>query len=175
MSKKPISFGKITLNFQKETSNNEASSGFGTFGRPIQEQKEIEELSDDLENQHVHQVMGIKNFGKKAKNFNIQDMMERAKKTAQEVSKRSMESSKETDDTNVTDPLLPNSGQDDNDEDIIGPPIPANLITKKDKGDTTIVKQDGEDSYDELSDSDDEELPLEKRIPITHEVGNANY
>ncbi|CAF4860726.1 unnamed protein product [Pieris macdunnoughi] len=165
MSKKPISFGKITLNFQKETSDNGASSGFGTFGRPIQEQKEIEELSDDLENQHVHQVMGIKNFGKKAKNYDIEEMMERAKKTAQEAAKKSMESkSKEDDDGDVIGPLPPNLGHDD-----IGPPIPSNLIDK-DKENTIITKQDGEDSYDELSDSDDEELPLEKQIPNTHEV-----
>ncbi|XP_047506196.1 gastrulation defective protein 1 homolog [Pieris napi] len=165
MSKKPISFGKISLNFQKETSDNEASSGFGTFGRPIQEQKEIEELSDDLENQHVHRVMGIKNFGKKAKNYDIEEMMERAKKTAQEVAKKSMESkSKEDNDGDVIGPLPPNLGHDD-----IGPPIPSNLIDK-DKENTIITKQDGEDSYDELSDSDDEELPLEKQIPNTHEV-----
>ncbi|CAH4023529.1 unnamed protein product [Pieris brassicae] len=168
MSKKPISFGKITLNFQKETSDNGASSGFGTFGRPIQEQKEIEELSDDLENQHVHQVMGIKNFGKKAKNYDIQEMMERAKKTAQEVAKKAMESKSKDDDEDVIGPLPPNLGQDDNNDDI-GPPIPLNLIDK-DKENTIITKQDGEDSYDELSDSDDDELPLEKRIPNTHEV-----
>ncbi|XP_045513594.1 gastrulation defective protein 1 homolog [Pieris brassicae] len=168
MSKKPISFGKITLNFQKDTSDNGASSGFGTFGRPIQEQKEIEELSDDLENQHVHQVMGIKNFGKKAKNYDIQEMMERAKKTAQEVAKKAMESKSKDDDEDVIGPLPPNLGQDDNNDDI-GPPIPLNLIDK-DKENTIITKQDGEDSYDELSDSDDDELPLEKRIPNTHEV-----
>ncbi|XP_022119698.2 gastrulation defective protein 1 homolog [Pieris rapae] len=168
MSKKPISFGKITLNFQKETSNDGASSGFGSFGRPIQEQKEIEELSDDLENQHVHQVMGIKNFGKKAKNYDIQEMMERAKKTAQEVAKKSMESKSKDADRDVIGPLPPNLGQDENNDDI-GPPIPSNLIDK-DNENTIITKQGGEDSYDELSDSDDEELPLEKRIPNTHEV-----
>lgn len=70
MSKKPISFGKISFKASKPPDNdkNESTSGFGTFGRtPIQEAKEIEEISDDLENQHVEQVMGIKNFGKKPK------------------------------------------------------------------------------------------------------------
>lgn len=70
MSKKPISFGKISFKASKasessESDKNESTSGFGTFGRtPIQDAKEIEELTDDLENQHVEQVMGIKNFGK---------------------------------------------------------------------------------------------------------------
>lgn len=95
MTKKPIAFGKISFNISKApgTSDNDdnvpdsSTSGFGTFGRtPIQEQKEMEEIAEDLENQHVHQVMGIKNFGKKAKNFNIEEMLEQAKKTAQEVS-----------------------------------------------------------------------------------------
>lgn len=70
MSKKPISFGKISFKGNKSSSTtendkNESTSGFGVFGRtPIQEAKEIEEMADDLENQHVEQVMGIKNFGK---------------------------------------------------------------------------------------------------------------
>lgn len=73
MSKKPISFGKISFKANKssETSDsdkNESTSGFGTFGRtPIQDAKEIEEIAVDLENQHVEHVMGIKNFGKKPK------------------------------------------------------------------------------------------------------------
>lgn len=70
MSKKPISFGKISFKTNKtsESDKNESSSGFGTFGRtPIQEAKEIEEIADDLESQHVEQVMGIKNFGKNPK------------------------------------------------------------------------------------------------------------
>lgn len=174
MSRKPISFGKITLNFQRETSDNGASSGFGTFGRPIQEQKEIEELTDDLENQHVQQVMGIKNFGKKAKNFDLEVMMERAKKTAQEVAKKSKESTAnlENSDEPVIGPLPPS----EQDEDVIGPPVPINLISKKPHKDETMTKNsDEEDSYDELSDSEDEDLPLEKRIPNTHEVILMHY
>lgn len=60
MSKKPISFGKISFNFTKgslDEKKDESTSGFGTFGRtPIQEQRDIEEIADDLESQHVHQV-----------------------------------------------------------------------------------------------------------------------
>ncbi|CAG4938528.1 unnamed protein product [Colias eurytheme] len=168
MSKKPISFGKITLNFQKEKKDNESTSGFGTFGRtPIQEQKEIEELSDDLENQHVQKVMGIKNFGKKAKNFDVEEMMERARKTAQEVAKKQAEleqKAKENDE--VIGPLPPTTSQESEDEEVIGPPIPDNILKPEKQKDD----RDSDDSYNELSDSDDEELSLDKRIPNSHEV-----
>lgn len=63
MSKKPISFGKISFNFTKgslDEKKDESTSGFGTFGRtPIQEQRDIEEIADDLESQHVHQVLSL--------------------------------------------------------------------------------------------------------------------
>ncbi|XP_038218243.1 gastrulation defective protein 1 homolog [Zerene cesonia] len=169
MSKKPISFGKITLNFQKETNDNESTSGFGTFGRtPIQEQKEIEELSDDLENQHVQKVMGIKNFGKKAKNFDVEEMMERARQTAQEAAKKQAEleqKAKENDE--VIGPLPPATNEESDDEEVIGPPIPDSILKPEKQKDDD---KDSEDSYNELSDSDDEELSLDKRIPNSHEV-----
>lgn len=184
MNKKPISFGKISFNLSKsEEKNNEkeanaATSGFGTFGRtPIQEHHEIEKITDDLESQHVQEVMGIKNFGKKAKSFNLQEMVEQAKKTAKEANKRRIEaeaantlSSQENNE--VMGPLPQKLQEDTDDEDLIGPPIPTGLLDK-DKIKRTEAGDDkdtGEDSYDELSGSDDEELSLEKRIPNTHEV-----
>ncbi|XP_063388231.1 gastrulation defective protein 1 homolog [Cydia fagiglandana] len=171
MSKKPISFGKISFNVAKapENTKNEednpdtSTSGFGTFGRtPIQEQKEIDEITDDLESQHVQQVMGIKNFGKKAKNFNVEEMLEQARKTAQEVSKKKLvEEAAKAAEPEETPP-------DEEEEDIIGPlPPPASEIGPP----VEKSKKDGEDSYDELSSSEDEEeLSLEKRIPNSHEV-----
>ncbi|XP_072948241.1 gastrulation defective protein 1 homolog [Epargyreus clarus] len=173
MSKKPISFGKISFNLSTaaETEKDAPTTGFGTFGRtPIQEQKEIEEIADDLESQHVHQVMGIRNFGKKAKNFNVEDMIEQAKKNAQEVNKRK----EETKSVETTESI------DDDEDELIGPPIPPQLLApgpekpkdvKDQRPDSTEEeKKSGDDSYDELSGSDDEELTLEKRIPNTHEV-----
>lgn len=173
MSKKPISFGKISFNIAKapentknvENSPDTSTSGFGTFGRtPIQEQKEIDEITDDLESQHVQQVMGIKNFGKKAKNFNVEEMLEQARKTAQEVSKKKLEeeAAKAAAEPEETPP-------DEEEEDIIGPlPPPASEISPPP---VEKSKKDGEDSDDELSSSEDEEeLSLEKRIPNSHEV-----
>ncbi|KAM3955498.1 gastrulation defective protein 1 homolog [Aphomia sociella] len=177
MSKKPISFGKISFNLNKDSSNDEnkqeeSTSGFGTFGRTlIQEQKEIEEIADDLENQHVQQVMGIKNFGKKAKNFNIEEMMEQARKTASEVNKRKVE----LEDKKTVETEKPES----DDDELIGPPLPPGMsldigpMPEKVKiSETDKEKEDksDEDSYNELSGSDDEDLSLEKRIPNTHEV-----
>lgn len=52
---KPQIFNKIFKTF---------SVGFGTFG------KKIEEV-DDVESQHVKNIMGISAFGRKAKNFDI--------------------------------------------------------------------------------------------------------
>ncbi|CAH2264831.1 gastrulation defective protein 1 homolog [Pararge aegeria] len=196
MSKKPISFGKISFNFTKgslDENKDESTSGFGTFGRtPIQEQKDIEEITDDLESQHVHKVMGIKNFGKKAKSFNVEEMIEQAKKTAQETSRKNIKvfstenslSKKMVCSKSDVIGLLPakstggdvSSGESSDDEDLIGPPIPSNLIAKDpdkvqsgDGGKDDKIKGD-EDSYDELSGSDDEELSFEKRIPNSHEV-----
>lgn len=206
MSKKPISFGKISLNLSKPAENDpkdEQTSGFGTFGRtPIQEHKEIEEIADDLENQHVHQVMGIKNFGKKAKSFNVEEMIEQAKKTASEAYKKRLESqmaakaseSQRESEENIMGPPPPpgdaKNGDKDTDpntedDDLIGPPLPPELVADSDNlivppappEKTKKVKDDDdsdEDSNDELSGSDDEDLTLEKRIPNTHEVSYYN-
>ncbi|CAG9571156.1 unnamed protein product [Danaus chrysippus] len=192
MSKKPISFGKISFAINTLGQNNvekDSNSGFGTFGRtPIMEQKDIEDISEDLESQNLHQVMGIKNFGKKAKSFNIDEMVEQARLTAQQNKKKveAENESKEKDmaGSKVLGPVnvsTSNDDQDDEDDELIGPPIPANMLpnldTKEDKnvetkhGDNSDEKnQHSDDSYDDLSGSDDEELSIEKRIPNTHEV-----
>ncbi|XP_037965751.2 gastrulation defective protein 1 homolog [Plutella xylostella] len=185
MSKKPISFGKIKFSLPTTTStaeqNEEANtSGFGTFGRtPIQEQtKDIDEIAEDLESQHVQEVMGIKNFGKKAKNFDIEEMMMRARQAAQEAAKK-----KAVEDEEKAKEIIENSSakdDDDDDEDLIGPPLPPGLVEE----DEDIIgppvpealkkaddKTKGEDSYDELSGSDDEDdAGPEKKIPNSHEV-----
>ncbi|CAB3229357.1 unnamed protein product [Arctia plantaginis] len=188
MNKKAISFAKISLNISKPTgdgskNDTDSTSGFGTFGRiPIQKHKEIEEIAEDLENQHVQEVMGIKNFGKKAKNYDISEMVQQAKIKALEANKKRLEAEAdkiepvkedESDDELIGPPLPPSlSSQDDSNPDI-GPPIPQNLL-QKNKGDeikSKKVEEGDEDSYDDLSGSDEEEeLPIDRRIPNTHEV-----
>lgn len=49
---------------------------FNTFGKNNKKKKSfsiaIEEIADDLESQHVQEIMGISEFGRKAKSFCIQ-------------------------------------------------------------------------------------------------------
>lgn len=52
------------------------SVGFGTFGKINSASTntfddKIEEIVEDLESQHVKEIMGISEFGKKAKSFDI--------------------------------------------------------------------------------------------------------
>ncbi|KAJ2938882.1 hypothetical protein O0L34_g17693 [Tuta absoluta] len=159
MSKKPIAFGKICFNVNKapefEKSDVEepspsstSTSGFGTFGRtPIKDQQIIEEISEDLESQHVQEVMGIRNFGKKAKNFNINELMEEAKKTARKNQKNRLEAeariSSTTDkdtEPNFKGPLIPIKSSDpktteENDDELIGPPLPPGMKPDDDNDD----------------------------------------
>lgn len=185
MSRKGISFGKISFKSTKPSENTKenqegSTSGFGTFGRtPIQESKEIDEIADDLESQQIQQAIGVKNFGKKAKNVDIEEMVEQARKAAHEASKRKQITAEvpnaDEDDNDDSDligpPLPPNIGTTDK-EDLIGPPIPPATSNSKNK---RKDDSEGEDSYDELSGSDDEDLSLDKRIPYTHEVRLQNY
>lgn len=51
------------------------TAGFGVFGKEAQTKNSlneaIEELADDLESQQVKDIMGISEFGRKAKTFDI--------------------------------------------------------------------------------------------------------
>ena len=86
---KKITFGKIQINLKKSegsasaekpveekpqpSASEESTSGFGTFSKDSQNKYNdaIEEIADDLESQHVQEVMGISGFGRKAKTFDI--------------------------------------------------------------------------------------------------------
>lgn len=142
MNRKGISFGKISLYNAKNSSTNQnetTTSGFGTFGRiPIQDQKDVEETAEDLETKHVENVMGIKNFGKKPKTFNIHELLEQAKITARENARNKDDSENNTDENagdsdeeNMIGPLpSKEDSKEENDDDLIGPPIPAELLSQ---------------------------------------------
>ncbi|KOB73367.1 Gastrulation defective protein 1 [Operophtera brumata] len=178
MNKKGISFGKISFKAKTvpeipKTIDDALTTGFGTFGRiPIQEPKEIEELADDLESQQIQQAIGFKNFGKKAKNVDIDEMVMHAKKVAEESTKKKLLAAAEAtdnteDDDDLIGPPLPSNLAKD-DEELIGPPKPMQLLPTKNAGSKS--DDEGSDSYDELSGSDDEDLSYVKRIPQSHEV-----
>lgn len=119
MNKPKITFGSIKLNINKpaeeeKTNQQEAeanSSGFGTFGtfNKIAEEKSnvrqaIEDIEDDLETEQIKNVMGFSGFERKSKNFDINEMMKKAKENAPKPK------------------FLSPAGEDeDSDDEVIGP------------------------------------------------------
>ncbi|CAH0546369.1 unnamed protein product [Brassicogethes aeneus] len=145
MSKK-ISFGKISANFGQNSKPIEATGSIGTFGPP----KAIEVLEEDTEQQNLKNVMGIASFGKKAKSFDIKEMMEQVKKTAKEVTKQPEEAKLDEE-------------EDSDDEDFIGPPLPDNLMQGSKQEEK---KEENSDS----NDSDEEETTDKLFIPCAQEA-----
>lgn len=141
---KKITFGKISPNFAQKSVHIKATGTIGVFGPP----KAIENIEDDGEGQKVKEVMGISTFGKKAKTFDIQEMIAQVKATAKELAPNKEEN--EPDKTDEED--------GDSDEDFIGPPIPETLAI----------------NVDENKDSDDDlEVNVENSeffIPIANET-----
>ncbi|KRT81964.1 hypothetical protein AMK59_5053, partial [Oryctes borbonicus] len=111
---KKIVFGKISANFAEKSTPIEATGAFGTFGTDAQKSIQIEALEDDMEQHKMKEVMGITQFGKKAKSFNIKEMMAEVTKTARELSKNSTQ-------TDSTGQTRSEEESDDDDDDIIGP------------------------------------------------------
>lgn len=75
MFKGKITFGKISQNIGQNTTNIEATEGFGTFGKASTSSSkpvDIVECEDDIEQKQLKEVMGIAGFGKKAKTFNVE-------------------------------------------------------------------------------------------------------
>ncbi|CAG9761773.1 unnamed protein product [Ceutorhynchus assimilis] len=125
---KKITFGKISANIGQSSSSTPPTGIIGTFGPP----KEIEVLQDDTEAQQVKEVMGITGFGKKAKTFDIKEMMSQVKATAREITKKPEEDSPE---------------DSSSDEDLIGPPLPANFNTQKNSDSDSDSEEDPEDEH----------------------------
>ncbi|CAG9855613.1 unnamed protein product [Phyllotreta striolata] len=144
---KKISFGKISANFGHNAQNIEATGTFGTFGPP----QAIQALEDDTaESQQIKTVMGITNFGKKAKSFDIKEMIAQVKATAREITKK-------------PDEEKASSESDDSEDDFVGPPVPEHL--------TADIKEKKESTAN--SDDSDEEGSYEDNnlfIPCTHET-----
>ncbi|CAH1119828.1 unnamed protein product [Phaedon cochleariae] len=144
---KKISFGKISTNFRQNSEKIEATGTIGTFGPP----KAIEVLDDDNESQQMKDVMGISTFGKKAKVFDIKEMIAQVKATAKEVTKKPVE-----------DVPADSEDSDDSDE-FIGPPLPQDLggsNKETTKAESKISDDDSED------DKEDDSL----FIPCSHEA-----
>lgn len=89
---KKISFGKINTNFLKkkeETSPDEKTEpestgvGFGTFGKTTKnvENNAIREITaeDEEESNNMKKIMGLSEFGKKAKVYDVEEMIKKIK------------------------------------------------------------------------------------------------
>lgn len=106
----------------------------------------------------------MKNFGKKARVFNVEEMMASIQKSVREKEAEKKQSEKQAE-------VEENSDHDDNeddedDDDLIGPPIPENFGQPEKSTDN--VKTSDKDS-DEDEDSDEEAVGSEK-IPCSHQV-----
>jgi len=177
-SKKTITFGKISANLDKPASEAPveiSSSGFGTFGKKREENnvKKMDEIKpeDEEETRSMQRLMGITGFGKKAKSFDVQEMMENITKTIS--SNKATMAEKEKPDE------VAESREDkvsDDEDDFIGP-IPPSLpvaseAIKDSKRDEKNESDDDDDDDDdkESSDTEEEEATLRDKIPCSHEV-----
>lgn len=155
---KKITFGKITLaksSLAEEPPelSSSSSSGFGSFGKQESKVTEMTEIrpEDDAENEELQKVMGMSGFGKKAKTFDVQEMMENITKTLSKAPKP------------VEKPL-----ESSDDEEVIGP-LPPPEPAKPSTSTKNSSAKDSSDSEDYSSDSEDEGS-LADKIPCSHEV-----
>lgn len=104
--------------------------------------------------------MGISGFGRRAKSFDINEQIMKAKENAP-VKSVDVEESKENSD-------------DEDDDEVIGPLPPSTTDDSKEESTKTSKNKENDsdsDSYNELSDSDDEsEKDFIKKIPCSHEI-----
>lgn len=171
-------FGKIEKPAASTSKYSNVQSAFGTFGKKAVEAnaKAMVEIrpEDEEENEQLQTLMGMSSFGKKARCFDVQEMMENIKKTivtTKPVERKADSNQQEKDTTDKTE------SDDDEDADLIGPPIPTAIVEenpktkRKSKKHYSDSDDDDEDDDDDDEDDDDEkETDLVSRIPCTHQV-----
>lgn len=174
-SKKIITFGKISGNLEKpatETPVEVSGSGFGTFGKKREENnvKKIEEIKpeDEEEIQNMQKLMGITGFGKKAKSFDVQEMLENITKTISSNKAAALAADKSPD-KSIKESKKSDNEESDDDDDFIGPPLPPSVDSDAMKKSEKEKEKDESDDDDESSDTE-EEVTLRDKIPCTHEV-----
>uniref|UniRef100_A0A336MEL8 CSON010865 protein n=1 Tax=Culicoides sonorensis TaxID=179676 RepID=A0A336MEL8_CULSO len=154
MNKPKITFGKFRIPTEKPEENTEPStSGFGKFS------KAIDDIKDDLDSKEMEKAIGFSGFGKKAKQFDIDEMVQTARKNAPRTAPITSEPSEK-------DSNPPVENDDEENDDIIGPlPPPPSTSTEKVK-----TAKDNEDSNDDSDSDDEEDESLFSQIPASHEV-----
>lgn len=198
-AKKVITFGKISKDLNLERTRNiestaDSSSGFGTFGKKLLETNvtKMNEIKpeDEEESQNLKEVMGITGFGKKAKSFDVQEMLEnitkavkinkanseRAKLAEKEVRIHSSEEPKNVDvndagNTNRSEDEEEKEEEKDEDDNFVGPPIPSEFQNSTNSRSAKIESDDESDNDDDDDESGtEEELQLKDKVPCSHEV-----
>ncbi|KAF4527001.1 hypothetical protein B566_EDAN001548 [Ephemera danica] len=187
---KPIQFGKIRINIPKEPlasgaeiENEVVEGGFGTFSLESGQGAS----NTEQEAAQMREVMGFSGFGKKAKSFNIEDMVDAAKKVAQE--KRCAVADFVLTAEKLAPLSLGESSQstaaeaaESDEEDLIGPPVPATLAAELATNAAEDSDSDSEiigpmpppppstSKTDSDSDDSDTEESAVSKIPASHEV-----
>ncbi|XP_020278179.1 gastrulation defective protein 1 homolog [Pseudomyrmex gracilis] len=175
MNSKKITFGKISNNLNKvtsETPGETSSFGFGTFGKKPKEinVRKMDEIKpeDEEETQSMQKLMGITSFGKKAKSFDIQEMMENITKTINSNTyiDKTIASSKEEvfsdeKEVNKNKESKKDKEESDSEDDLIGPPIPSSLFASSEEKDSDVKENEKDSEKKEIKnrsiDEDDEE------------------
>lgn len=149
MNKGKITFGKISANFGENSQKIEASGSIGQVSSFNVE--EIQHLDDEVEKERekIQNLMGITSFGKKAKSFDVQELMEQMiKSTKAEIPQTPVEE----------------ESDDDDDDDLIGPPVPTDLEN------STSEKGALEKESDSESDAEDSQvfIPHSQEATMIH-------
>ncbi|XP_012259386.2 gastrulation defective protein 1 homolog [Athalia rosae] len=177
-----ISFGKIKTDLGKGvglSSSSEPVEGFGTFGKQIPETNltEMKEINpeDEEETKQLQEVMGMTSFGKKAKSFDIQEMLDNITKTVR------LTKSSHTQSANVTTnhPLETESRSTDkkeskkNNRKESPEPSSSTLVKNNYTSDSKIVDSDEDENEDDGNDSDGSDIGQTSetnKIPCSHEI-----
>lgn len=173
MNRGKISFGKIGLSLgaapptaSPPPSDAPPTSGFGSFGKKQTEEKTEEEMAA---------AMGFSGFGKKAREFELDELVEKTRKSAIDKNRENIEKLKLQEEEirkKAAAALPPKTAsskpprasaskqggaeeeEEDEDDEFIGPPLPPGLGPPK----------------PEAEDSDDESDEDVKRFPIGHQL-----
>lgn len=161
-----ISFGKISRNFAQKASVPKVVGSIETIKPENTQRIQIEALEEDVEHQQMKEIMGISTFGKKAKSFDVQEMIAQVTKTARTITKPVEVDAKLLEAREKAD-----SNDSDDEDDFIGPPIPSALLP--DATEPTIAEKPKEKTKSKSADNSDEDSDTEEDeffIPCSHEV-----
>lgn len=164
---KKISFGKISRNFAEKATVPKIAGSVEKIKNESSQRIQIEALEEDVEHQQMKEVMGIATFGKKAKTFDVKEMMAQVTKTARTITKPV-----EVDTKLIEAREKGDEDDDDDEDDFIGPPIPTDITAKpipeetpKDK--PKLKSADGSDE-DSETEEDDFFIPCSHEVAMTH-------